>query len=91
MKVKWLIVGTLTLIFLIVITFCWLSFGDPQSSKWVYQFQANVYPGWSNGAVNVPNDYDGVWRDWDNDGNLRHEFEYNEGTPICFKYYSITG
>jgi len=50
-------------------------------------WQAYTYPGWSTGAVEIPSDYDGVWRDWNHDGGLIYEREYQSGLPKYFKHY----
>ena len=45
-----------------------LAFGDPQWSRYVYIFQARIYPAnFDHGIIGVPSDYSGLWVDYSYD------------------------
>lgn len=52
-----------------------LSFGNPQWSKCIYVFQAY----WLQRPPHCPDNFSGVWREWDLDGVLQSEQHFKDG------------
>lgn len=69
------IMFTLTLAF-----FAFLSWGNPQSSRIVYMWQAYVYPGAKSNIHRPPPGYTGDWNIWGRSGNLLLASEWVEGS-----------
>lgn len=71
----WIILLLISIAILMLSVF---SLCNPQTSKWIYLYQAYYCP-FAEGKMIAPKDgYVGVWRSWSRGGSLVHEFEYKE-------------
>lgn len=69
-----------------------LLLGNPQRSRYVYMFQAYVWPKYPFGDIPPPPGYTGVWRTWDRNGRIVSEAEYEGGNHNgVYTLWSITG
>jgi len=55
-----------------------LPFGNSQWSKWHYMFQWNVWP---KKKPQIPKEYNGKWKSWDEEGILREDCNFQSGVP----------
>lgn len=53
-----------------------LRFGNPQWHKYIYLFQAHVWPG---EEPQPPSDFTGTWRAWWKNGQLRESIDFRNG------------
>lgn len=58
---------------------CVLGLGDPQWNGVVYRFQAHIWPGYPRGIVPRPQDYTGIWRHWNAEGELKSVQHFENG------------
>ena len=90
---KWILVIFLAMVAL----FCFLSYGNPQFSKYVYLWQTYIlqenvtYQG-ENPVLDRSHDFTGTWREWYASGALSTEAEYKDGVPNgIFKSWNEDG
>ena len=77
---KYIYITLSTVILLIVLTFCLLQFGNPQWHKSIFIFQAYYFNGeYEIAYPGVPEDFDGVWREWFEDGTSFAQVNYVKG------------
>jgi hypothetical protein len=57
----------------IVVAFLFLRYGNPQWNRWIYIYQANVWPKWSEGHIPCPKDYTGTLTHWYSNGKKAYE------------------
>ena len=61
-----------------------LAFGPPQSCKLVYMAQRTGFWGvWGGVMPEMPDNYTGIWKDWNEDGTIYSEGNYKNGYPIA--------
>lgn len=56
-----------------------LRYGDTQSSRFHYLFQAYIWPRYWGGYIKPPADFTGIWRMWHPNGRLRSVAQYESG------------
>lgn len=64
---------------LILVIISLLVFGNTQWNKYIYIFQAYVYPTYLDGYINPPANFSGTWVMWDKHGNKIVEREFLNG------------
>lgn len=72
------------LVFVIVVIFSFLSFGNPQINKYVYMFQAYVFPKHEGGWIEPELNYKGTWKYWSASGHLKtveEKYFYSNSLP----------
>jgi hypothetical protein len=83
--VKWILV----VLSPIVLVLCLLSFGNSQWGKYFYMWQAYVFPA-PDIEVHpnkVAEDYNGLWRCWDQAGELCHQIQYKNGEAFVYEEF----
>jgi len=63
-------------------TFPELAQGDVQKNKWIYIFQVFIFPKKGDGFIFPSENYDGVWRQWHDNGKLSNLSIYESGRKM---------
>lgn len=58
---------------------------NPQCGWLVYVFQYRIWPG--EGRIEIPDHYDGVWREWYPNGLIQSEVTYADGMNVGPAWY----
>lgn len=61
--------------------------GNPQWNKYIYLVQAHLY----GETPEVPDNYNGIWREWYEDGTLHRRVKYTDGKQQSYKEWYQSG
>ena len=61
--------------------------GNPQWNKYIYLVQAHLY----GEAPEIPSNYNGIWREWYEDGTLHRRVKYRDGKQQSYKEWYESG